>query len=221
MARSWKRITAVPEIKLLRGEKSREFVLSPEDEKRYLDAIPATMRPFCLFLVETGLRVGEALKLEWPQVNLREKPGYVTVRAGDAKNSRRRTVDFTPKARRALEGLDGRKGIVFRNADGEPMYHTWLDQQHAAVRTLLKFPAEFVLHSLRHTFSTRFGASGADVRTIMDLMGHSSLSVAQKYVQPSTEAKRRAIERMSEGFGVPAKVPTGLKAVRARKRIRS
>jgi integrase/recombinase XerC len=161
------------------------------------------------------LRVGEALKLEWPQVNLRDQPGYVTVRAGDAKNSKRRTVDFTPRARKALEGIAGRTGRVFRNADGEPLYHTWLDQQHADVRGRLGFPAEFVLHSLRHTFGTRLGASGADVRTIMDLMGHASLSVAQKYVHPSTEANRRAIERMAAGFEVPAKVPTELKAVKA------
>jgi integrase len=218
MAKDWKRIPSVPKIKLLRGEKSREFVLSVEDEPRYLDALPAGMRPLCTFLVDSGLRVGEALKLEWPQVNLRERPGYVTVRAGHAKSSKARTVDFTPRARRTLESLTGRKGLVFRGADGGPLYHTWLDQQHAAVRTLMGFSEEFVLHSLRHTFGTRLGASGADVRTIMDLMGHASLAVAQKYVHPSTEAKRRAIERMAEASQVPAKVPTELKVVKARKR---
>src|SRR5262249_21740940 len=98
MARQWKRITSVPEIKLLRGEKAREFVLSPEDEQRYFDALPAVMRPLCPFLVDTGLRVGEAIALEWPQVNLREQPGYITIRAGTAKNSKKRTVDLTPRA---------------------------------------------------------------------------------------------------------------------------
>jgi len=41
MAKSWKRIASVPDIKLLRGEKPREFVLSREDEPRYLDALGA------------------------------------------------------------------------------------------------------------------------------------------------------------------------------------
>ena len=170
MAKSWKRIPRSAN-QIARGEKSREFVLSVEDEERYLDALPAAMRRLCTFLVDTGLRVGEALKLEWPQVNLREKPGFVTVRGLIAKSSKPRTVDFTPRARRTLEAIAGRKGLVFRTADDGPLYHTWLDQQHADVRARLGFPGEFVLHSLRHTFGTRLGASGADVRTIMDLMG--------------------------------------------------
>jgi integrase len=180
MARKWKRITSVPEIKLLRGEKPREFVLSPEDEPRYVDALPASMRGFCPFLVDTGLRVGEGIVL------VREQPGYVTVRADTAKNSKKRSVELTPRARAILEGLKGRAGLVFRNADAGPLYHTWLDQQHAEVRELLGFPEEFVLHSLRHTFGTRLGASGADVRTIMELWdtrlwrSHKNISIPRR-----------------------------------------
>jgi integrase len=219
MASDWKLLVKVPKIKLLRGEKQREFVLSAEDEARYFDALPADMRPFCIFLVDTGLRAGEGIKLEWPEVNLRERPGYVMVRSGYAKNSKRRTIDLTPRARKTLEGLKGRAGLVFRNADGERLYHTWLDQQHADVRALLGFSPEFVLHSLRLTFGTRLGAAGADIRTIMDLMGHTSMAVAQRYIHPSTQATRRAIERMGQASEVPAKVPTPLKAVRAKKQV--
>lgn len=92
MAQAWNRIAAVPRIKLLKGESAREFVLSREDAPRYLNAVPADMRGFCTFLIETGLRVGEALTLEWPQVNLRENPGFVTVRAAHAKSSKSRSV---------------------------------------------------------------------------------------------------------------------------------
>jgi hypothetical protein len=52
----------------------------------------------------------------------------------------------------------------------------------------------------------------------MDLMGHASLAVAQKYIHPSTEAKWRALERLREAVEVPAKVPTVLEAVRTKKR---
>jgi integrase len=218
---AWRRklIASVPEIKLLRGEKVREFVLSPEDEQRYFDALPSSMHDFCPFLVDTGLRTGEAIALEWTQVNLREQPGYVTVRSGTAKNSEKRTVELTPRARAVLEGLDGRAGRVFRNDAGAPLYQTWLDKQHAEVRKLLAFPEDFVLHSLRHTIGTRLGASGADVRTIMELMGHKSLRVAQRYIHPSTDAKRRSIERMAETHRVPPKSPTPLKAVKSKKHV--
>ena len=44
-------------------------------------------------------------------------------------------------------------------------------------QTLLNVPADFVLHSLRHTFATRLGESGADAFTIMRLRGHSRVTV--------------------------------------------
>jgi integrase len=120
------------------------------------------------------------------------------VLAGDSKNHKPRTVPLTDRAREILRKRHQRSGVVFRNVDGGPFYHTWLDQQHATVRATLKLPADFVLHSLRHTFGTRLGESGADAFTIMKLMGHSTITVSQKYVHPSTDAMKAAIRGMSE-----------------------
>jgi site-specific recombinase XerD len=53
-----------------------------------------------------------------------------------------------------------------------------------------------VLHSLRHTFGTRLGEAGADAFTIMKLMGHSSVTVSQRYVHSSPESMERAFDRM-------------------------
>jgi len=54
-----------------------------------------------------------------------------------------------------------------------------------------------VLHSLRHTFGTRLGEAGADAFTIMRLMGHSTMTVSQRYVHPSPEAVELAYERLT------------------------
>jgi len=213
MARDWNRIKAVPKIKLLKGETSREFVLSRADETRYLDAVPEGMKPLCEFLVETGLRVGEALRLEWQQIDLRAKPGFVTVRAAHSKSGNSRTVPLTTRARCAIEKIRPRDGIVFRTATGDPLYHTWLNQQHAAVRQALGFPSDFVLHSLRHTFGTRLGEIGAEAFTIMSLMGHSTVTVSQKYVHPSSKSMRLAMERMDAATKVHTKSPTTKKSV--------
>jgi len=89
----------------------------------------------------------------------------------------------------------GVQQCLFRHADGRPLYQTWLNQQHAALRTLLKTPADFVLHSFRHTFGMRLGETGADAFTIMRLMGHSTVTVSQRYVHPSPEAIEYAVSR--------------------------
>ena len=53
-----------------------------------------------------------------------------------------------------------------------------------------------MLHSLRHTFLTRLGEAGVDAFTIMRIAGHSTITVSQKYVHPSSEAMERAFERL-------------------------
>ena len=88
-------------------------------------------------------------------------------------------------------------GLVFKRKDGSPLRNSDLGHMHASVRTLLKLPADCVLHSLRHTFGTRLGEAGADAFTIMRLMGHSTVIVSQRYVHPSPEAVELAFERMT------------------------
>src|SRR5262249_5547952 len=57
--------------------------------------------------------------------------------------------------------------------------------QHVKLRRALKLPEGFVLHSLRHTFLTRLGASGADAFSIKRIAGHSSLTISEKYIHPT------------------------------------
>ena len=52
---------------------------------------------------------------------------------------------------------------------------------------MLDLPKQFVLHSLRHTFGTRLGEAGTDAFTIMRIMGHSTITVSQRYVHPAPE----------------------------------
>jgi integrase len=155
-----------------------------------------------VLLLDTGLRLGEALSLEWPQVQLepasRARFGYLTVLSGKAKSRKSRNVPLSERVVAMLKGWEPNEaGHVFHREDGSPLPDSRLDQQHARIRSLLKLPADFVLHSLRHTFGTRLGESGADAFTIMRLMGHSTVTVSQRYVHPSPEAIELAFGRMN------------------------
>ena len=202
LAQEWKVIDRVPRIRLLRGERNREFVLSFKDEKLYLEAAPDDLRDVAILMLDTGLRVGETLFLEWPSVRLKPAPGaeygYVTVRAAAAKNAKQRHVPLTARAVAMLKGLGpAKEGVVFHRRDGQPLYQTWLNEKHRKLRKMLKFPADFVPHSFRHTYGTRLGEAGADAFTIMRLMGHSTVVVSQKYVHPTPETMERAVQRMA------------------------
>lgn len=50
-------------------------------------------------------------------------------------------------------------------------------------------------HVLRHTFATRCIENGMDIRTLSEILGHSSVNITlQRYVHPSLEAKRESME---------------------------
>ena len=218
LAQEWKVIGRVPRIRLLRGERNREFVLSFKDEELYLGAAPDDLRDVAVFMIDTGLRVGEVLSLEWPTIRLKPAPGaengYVTVRAGNAKNSKGRNVPLTERATEMLKALGpAKEGYVFHRDDGQPIYQTWFNERHRKLRGVLKFPVDFVPHSFRHTYGTRLGEAGADAFTIMRVMGHSTVVVSQKYVHPTPETMERAVQKMAalNPLGskmVPIKVPT-------------
>lgn len=79
--------------------------------------------------------------------------------------------------------------FVFANGDGNPYVGTSINHLHRDVcapriegKRREIFPADFVLHSLRHTMLTRLGESGVDAFTIMRIAGHSSIVVSQRYI---------------------------------------
>jgi integrase len=55
------------------------------------------------------------------------------------------------------------------------------------------------LYDLRHTALTRMAMSGIDLPTLKELTGHSQVQMTMRYVHPTPEHKRRAIEKF-EGF---------------------
>jgi integrase len=110
LAHDWNEIAAVPRIKMLKGERSRDFVLSHQQEKVYLEAAPQPLKDVAILLLETGLRLGEALVLKWTDIELGaangKKLGYLFVREGKSKNARRH-VSLTSRSRDAGESIAG------------------------------------------------------------------------------------------------------------------
>jgi integrase len=128
----------------------------------------------------------------------RAKYGHLTVLSGKAKGRKSRNVPLSERVVAVLKKWQpAETGFVFHHEDGAPLSESKLDHQHSCVRELLKLPSDFVLHSLRHTFGTRLGESGADAFTIMRLMGHSKVTASQRYVRPSPESVELAYERLT------------------------
>lgn len=227
LAKEWKQISAVPKVRLLSGEKQREFVLSHEAEQRYLAAAPQPLRDVAMVLLDAGLRLGEALRLQWPDIHFNPagnaKYGWLQVREGKSKNARR-TVPLTGRVSAVLKDRKALSSsrLVFPGDDpNQPILGTSLAHMHTKVcrpgsgkKRRYLFPSEFVLHSCRHSFCTRLGESGCDSFTIMRLAGHSSVTVSQRYVHPTPEAVERAFDRL-EALNRTGKLLTKTHTVKA------
>ncbi len=91
----------VPKIKLLPGEHQREYVLTDEAIEKF-EKEEGLIGKIVPFLVDTGLRRGEAIGLTWTDVNFSER--WVQIIKGKTKFSRRK-VPLTKRAERILVEL--------------------------------------------------------------------------------------------------------------------
>ena len=52
----------------------------------------------------------------------------------------------------------------------------------------------FRFHDLRHTFGSRLGMAGVDIRTIQELMGHKDIKMTMRYSHPTPEHEKNAVK---------------------------
>lgn len=201
LAAEWQVITRAPSVRLLAGEARREAVLAQERQGDYLAHLRPDIAPVAALMLETGLRPGEAVGLEWGW--LRQPAGArwaVVVPAMAAKSHRERTVPLTSGARALVEALPRLDRV--RVWPGLTLRALERDHRRACRETGI---AGLTVHGLRHTAATRMGDAGMDAFALRDLLGHASLSTTQRYVHPQRQALDQAIERLEN---VPTISPT-------------
>jgi site-specific recombinase XerD len=145
-------------------------------------------------LADTGARTAEAVGIVPADV----LPDAVVLRKVKARPGGMRQERIVPLTERALAATE-----TFRRAPrsrysrhdtlmgvGGQMIYEWVVEagREAGV------PAR--PHILRATFATRLAEAGVDVRTIQELLGHSSLNTTQRYVAVTDERKRSAIRAL-------------------------
>ena len=87
-----------------------------------------------------------------------------------------------PNPPRKGEGIPNTKRL-FLGTRGEPLNPAVAQRQLRKLRRQLGLADNVTPHALRHSFATHLLASGADLRSLQELLGHSSLSTTQLYTQ--------------------------------------
>jgi integrase/recombinase XerC len=162
--------------KFLPIEEMKELVEAPD----LSTALGRRDRALFEVLYGAGLRVSEAVGLDWGSF----QGSWLRVLG---KGSKTREVPIGRLALEALEALradlgePGPETPIFRNYRGGRLTARSIARTVNRHLVRLGLSKNLSPHGIRHSFATHLLASGADLRTIQEMLGHSRLSTTQRY----------------------------------------
>lgn len=152
-------------------------------------------------LYSSGLRVGELVALDVRDVDF---IGEVIKARGKGKKERLAPIgraasqaieEYLLRRRRDLRFVEVEPEALFLNRFGRRL------SQRSVARLLRKYlltaglPADASAHTLRHSFATHLLDRGADLRSVQELLGHTSLQTTQIYTHVTTSRLKKAYEK--------------------------
>jgi integrase/recombinase XerC/integrase/recombinase XerD len=180
-------------------------VLSRTEVDQLLDRLPAAtplqLRDRALFELAyaSGLRAAELVDLDVESLDRDGEQLRV-----EGKGSKTRIVPAGERAWSAIDaylergrpelvaGSGGRDAALFLSRTGRRLATSDVRRRLRAALRQAGVQAAASPHALRHSFATHLLDGGADLRTIQELLGHSSLSTTQTYTRVESKRLRKA-----------------------------
>ncbi|WP_413852603.1 site-specific tyrosine recombinase XerD [Candidatus Ruminimicrobium bovinum] len=167
--------------------------LTSEEVERLLNSVNGSdilslrNRAMLELLYATGLRVSELINLKFDNINIEEK--FVTI---IGKGKKERLIPFTDIAKTYLKlYLSNRKksksDFIFLTRLGKPISRIEFWRQLKNIAISAGITKKISPHTLRHSFATHILSSGADIRFVQEMLGHSSISTTQIYTHLTKE----------------------------------
>ena len=203
-----------PYIPMLQEHNVRTGFFEPAAFAAVKAHLPVALQPVAEFAYLTGWRVrSEILPLEWRQVDL--EAGTVTLDPGTTKNGEGRTIYMTTALRTLLEGQKGladglkAKGTIPRHVFGrgkkriKDFYGAWRSACEAA-----GVPGR-LLHDLRRTAIRNWVRAGVPERVAMQMSGHLTRSVFERYNVVSPGDLKAAATKIDDASGTSGQRQVG------------
>jgi len=179
----------VQKVKFLPENNVRDRVLSEDEFERLLEASAEHLKPILICAYETGMRLGEILSLRWEQVDLEK--GFINLQAGQTKTGEGRKVPISPRLCEVLSSLSRAGKYVF-TYQGEMVKSIKRSFKRACHHAGIR---DFHFHDFRHTFVTRMRRKGVPDRVIMNITGHKTLVMLNRYDRIDEQDLLQAVSR--------------------------
>jgi integrase len=170
----------LPEFRRQKERAGRLRFLTHEEERLLFAAIAdrsTDAHRLCVFLVDTGCRLGEALGLKWADVVDQRVTFWIT------KSGRSRTVPLTTRAKAALDRQRAHTHGPFRHVQPHRFRAIW---NEAKAERGFANEKDLVPHTLRHTCASRLVQGGIDIRRVQMWLGHQTLQMTMRYAHLAT-----------------------------------
>jgi|HubBroStandDraft_6_1064221.scaffolds.fasta_scaffold19728_2 integrase len=185
-------------VRNLEVPKRDERVLSADEEVKLLAACDRVrtrlLLPLVVLALNTGMRRGELLSLEWSRVDLDQR----TIRILNAKSEAgRRVIPINATVHSLLSDLSRRatSPLVFpsNRKPGEKL----LDLKKGFKKGVqLAGIPHIRFHDMRHSFATRLIRAGVDIITVQKLLGHSKITMTERYAHSLADVKMAAVSKL-------------------------
>lgn len=195
--------TPFDEMDPLKREKSLPHPITFEEIQRFFDQPDVNDffgirdRAMMELLYSSGLRVSELTLLDIGDFNPHEQRIRVK-----GKGKKERIVPITDEARNWIGTYlvhPSRKpkgtGALFLNKFGGRLTTRSVDRLFQKYLRMSGLPKRVTPHTIRHSIATHLLENGMDLKTIQELLGHSSLTTTTIYTRVSTSFKREVYDR--------------------------
>jgi integrase len=219
-----RKVFARPHIEMLKEPAPRAGFFEHAEFIRVRDLMPLDVQPLIEFICITGWRwKSEAWSLTWAQVDF--SSGTVTIAPGQTKGGEGRLFVMTPELRKILkaqrnagdasEAATGKPCPLVFHRDGEPLkefYKAWRKACESA-----KVPGR-LLHDMRRTAIRNLIRAGVSERVAMQMCGHKTRSIFDRYNITSDRDLRSAAVLLSAHHKTLARQASTTKSLQLKKR---
>lgn len=175
--------------------------LTEDEEQRLLVELPdAVAWSAVLVAIHTGLDRGAQFGLCWRDVDLVTRTIHAVRRKGRRKGATAVRVPINDELLGILQGLPSRcaSDWVFPNATGTgPLDGRDFDRLVFRPALARAGIADFRWKDLRHTFATRLRMQNADLKSIGELMGHTTTRMTERYAHAAPGYLLATVQRIS------------------------
>ncbi len=185
---------------LKRNSNARDTVLTIEQIESLMGALPHHTKTIMATAFYTGMRRGEILSLTWDKVNLEKK--VIRLEAGDTKDREPRTIPISKELFPILaaipRALHDNHVFLYKGKPVRDIRTGLIVACKTAGIPYGRFTKNgFVFHDLRHTFNTYMRKAGVAESVIMEITGHSTREMFDRYNTIDHDDRRQAVDRMS------------------------